>query len=160
MQKQVLALSRRQFVLSAVASSALLSAMGVSSLAQAQEMAPVDNGWEDIMAAITDGKDVIDGALISVELPEIAENGNAVQYSVAVAERDGVFPKSATILVTGNPRPSVGTFHFTPLMGEARFTSRLRLGQTQEVIVLADVGDGQIAMHRQVVKVTIGGCGG
>ena len=45
-------------------------------------------------------------------------------------------------------------------MGEARFTSRLRLGQTQEVIVLADVGDGQIAMHRQVVKVTIGGCGG
>jgi len=160
MTSRISTLDRRQLVLSGSASVALLALLGVPSIGSAQEAQAVENGWEEALAAVTDGKEVVSGELISVELPEIAENGNQVQYSIAVAENNGSFPLSATILVTGNPRPSVGTYHFYPLMGQARFTSRLRLGQTQEVVVLADIGEGKIAMHKQTVKVTIGGCGG
>ena len=160
MTSRISTLDRRQLVLSGSASVALLALLGVPSIGTAQEAQAVENGWEEALAAVTDGKEVVSGELISVELPEIAENGNQVQYSIAVAENNGAFPLSATILVTGNPRPSVGTYHFSPLMGQARFTSRLRLGQTQEVVVLADIGEGKIAMHKQTVKVTIGGCGG
>ena len=160
MKSRISTVDRRRVILSGSASVALLALLGLPSVGAAQEMEAVENGWEEALAGVTEGKDVVDGDLISVELPEIAENGNQVQYSISVGENNGAFPLAATILVTGNPCPSVGTFHFSPLMGEARFTSRLRLGQTQEVIVLADIGEGKIAMHKQTVKVTIGGCGG
>jgi sulfur-oxidizing protein SoxY len=38
--------------------------------------------------------------------------------------------------------------------------TRIRLGQTQDLIVLAEMSDGSLFMTRAEVKVTIGGCGG
>jgi sulfur-oxidizing protein SoxY len=38
--------------------------------------------------------------------------------------------------------------------------TRIRLGQTQEVLVFAEMSDNSIFMSRAEVKVTIGGCGG
>ena len=36
----------------------------------------------------------------------------------------------------------------------------MRLGQTQDVIAVAEMSDGSLWMARTEVKVTIGGCGG
>ena len=156
MKPQVRVVSRRSFLISSSAATAALFA--APALAQ---MADVENnGWEEAFNALVEGSEQIDGSPIFVDLPEIAENGNQVQFSVAVEPIDGVFPKSASVFVTGNPRPMVGTFNFFEAMGNASFTSRLRLGQTQDVVFVADMGNGQMAVHKQEVKVTIGGCGG
>jgi sulfur-oxidizing protein SoxY len=64
------------------------------------------------------------------------------------------------LISTANPQPNVATFRFTLLSGKASVSSRMRLAQTQDVIGLAELGDGKFLMARRLVKVTIGGFGG
>jgi sulfur-oxidizing protein SoxY len=61
---------------------------------------------------------------------------------------------------TGNPRPEIATFLLTPQSGKAAVSSRMRLGKTQDIIVVAEMSDGKFYMGKRAVKVTIGGCGG
>ena len=99
---------------------------------------------------------------ISLELPQIAENGNTVPIAVEVdspmTEQD--FVKSVHIFADKNPRPAVASFHFTPRSGKARVATRMRMIKTQNVVAVAEMSDGSVYMASAEVKVTIGGCGG
>lgn len=99
---------------------------------------------------------------ISLELPQIAENGNTVPIAFEVdspmSEQDYV--KSVHIFAEENPQPNVATFHFTPRSGKARASTRMRLAKTQNVVAVAEMSDGSVYMAKTEVKVTIGGCGG
>jgi sulfur-oxidizing protein SoxY len=99
---------------------------------------------------------------VSLKLPQIAENGNTVQFSVAVdspmTETDYV--QSVHVFAEENPTPEVATYHFTPASGKVDITMRMRLAKTQVVRAIAVMNDGSIYEGRQEVKVTIGGCGG
>jgi sulfur-oxidizing protein SoxY len=99
---------------------------------------------------------------ITLNAPEIAENGNTVPISVSVESdmTDASYVESVVVLAEGNPNPSVATFHFTPMSGEASATTRMRLAGTQNVIAIAKMNDGSVFMDKKLVKVTIGGCGG
>jgi sulfur-oxidizing protein SoxY len=99
---------------------------------------------------------------ITLRAPPIAENGNTVPLTVSVES-----PMTATdhvkaiyVFADKNPTPDVATFHLTPAMGRASADTRIRLGQTQDVVALAEMSDGTLFMARAEVKVTIGGCGG
>ena len=99
---------------------------------------------------------------ITLNAPEIAENGNTVPITVSVDSEmtASSYVESVTVLAEGNPNPAVATFHFTPLSGEATATTRMRLAKTQNVIAVAKMNDGSVFMDKKQVKVTIGGCGG
>ncbi len=99
---------------------------------------------------------------VALRLPPIAENGNAVPLSVTVESpmtaADHV--KALHVFADKNPAPDVASFRFTPAMGRAAADTRIRLGQTQDVIAVAEMSDGKVFIARAEVKVTIGGCGG
>ncbi len=119
---------------------------------------------EDVDAAIkaiAGDAEVTQGAL-TLNAPEIAENGNSVPISVSVDGEisDDSYVESVTIFADGNPRPEVITFNFTPLSGEAFAATRMRLAKTQNVIAVAKLSDGTVLSDTRNVKVTIGGCGG
>jgi sulfur-oxidizing protein SoxY len=99
---------------------------------------------------------------ITLRAPPIAENGNTVPLTVSVESpmtaADHV--KAIHVFADKNPTPEVATFHLTPAMGRASADTRIRLGQTQDVVALAEMSDGTLFMARAEVKVTIGGCGG
>lgn len=99
---------------------------------------------------------------ITLELPQIAENGNTVSLTVDVdspmSEKD--FCKAVHILAENNPLPDVASFRFTPACGKAVASTRIRLAKTQNVIAVAEMSGGEVYMARAEVKVTIGGCGG
>ncbi|MFM7610730.1 MAG: thiosulfate oxidation carrier protein SoxY [Alphaproteobacteria bacterium] len=99
---------------------------------------------------------------MTLRLPAIAENGNTVPMSVMVespmTSADHV--KAIHVFATGNPTPEIAVFHLTPAMGRATVDTRIRLGQTQDVVAFAEMADGSLHMARAEVKVTIGGCGG
>lgn len=99
---------------------------------------------------------------VSLDLPEIAENGNTVPVGVSIDSpmTDDSYVKAVHIMADGNPSPEVITFHFTPQAGRAEASTRMRLSQTQNVIALAEMNDGSVFRAAQPVKVTIGGCGG
>jgi sulfur-oxidizing protein SoxY len=99
---------------------------------------------------------------ITLNAPEIAENGNTVPISVSVDSEmtESSYVESVTLLADGNPNPAVATFHFSPMSGEATATTRMRLAKTQNVVAIAKMSDGSVFMDKKQVKVTIGGCGG
>ena len=99
---------------------------------------------------------------ITVELPQIAENGNTVPigFEVESPMTDSDYVKSVHVFAEKNPFPDVATFRFTPASARAKVSTRMRLAKTQNVIVVAQMSDGSVYMAKTEVKVTIGGCGG
>ncbi|QKV17582.1 thiosulfate oxidation carrier protein SoxY [Oricola thermophila] len=119
---------------------------------------------EDAMAKVKEfagGAEPATGT-ITLNAPEIAENGNTVPVSVSVESpmTEDDYVESVAIFADGNPSPDVITFNFTPMSGEASATTRMRLAKTQNVIAVAKTSTGQVFMDKKEVKVTIGGCGG
>lgn len=118
-------------------------------------------GWQTAMRTITGDAKLIEGR-IAMELPEIAENGNVVPFTLVVDSpmTDQAFVRSLRVFSTGNLQPLIGTFRFTRDSGKAAISSRMRLAKTQDVIALAELNDGTFLTAKKNVKVTIGGCGG
>ena len=148
--------SRREFAIGTAAALSVAALPLSAVLAQDQTQA-----WELAVRKILGEAKPIDGKM-TLELPEIAENGNTVPFTVSVespmTEKDHV--KAIHIIATANPQPGVATFRLTPLSGKAAVSSRMRLARTQDVIGIAELSDGRFLMVKRPVKVTIGGCGG
>src|SRR6056297_3382653 len=109
---------------------------------------------EDLIAEFTGGADVAEGG-VTLDAPEIAENGNTVPIRVSA---DGA--TAIMVLAAGNPTPPVATFNFGPLAGSSSASTRIRLAGTQDVVAVAKMPDGSFVRTANTVKVTIGGCGG
>ena len=109
----------------------------------------------------TGGKEPAKGK-ISLDLPEIAENGNTVPLALVVESPMTAdnYVKEVLFVADGNPNAGVATLMFSPLSGKAEASIRIRLAQTQNVIAVAKMSDGSLFTERKTVKVTIGGCGG
>ncbi len=105
--------------------------------------------------ALKDGK-------IKLDLPSIAENGLVVPLSFEVESpmTEADYVKSVHFFAEGNPNPLLASFSFTPLAPKAAASIRIRLAQTQNIIAVAEMSNGDIYTAKKEVKVTIGGCGG
>ena len=119
---------------------------------------------EDVKMAIEErigGAATMDGR-ISLELPQIAENGNTVPIAFEVDSpmTESDYVKVVHIFAEQNPLPDVASFYFTPRSGKARASTRMRMLKTQKIVAVAEMSDGSVYMAKTEVKVTIGGCGG
>jgi sulfur-oxidizing protein SoxY len=92
---------------------------------------------------------------VSLDAPEIAENGAVVPISVTTA-LPGV--TSIAIVVAGNPFP-LAAHYVIPDGTAAAVACRLKLAKTTNVIALVEAG-GKVYSATKEVKVTVGGCGG
>src|SRR6185312_594343 len=148
-------LSRRG-ALALGASGAALTLTGWSGTAVAAAKEAADQ-----IAKFTGGKTAEKGK-ISIELPEIAENGNTVPLMVSVDAPMNAdnYVSEVLVISEGNPRPGVALFHFSPMSGKAVASTRIRLATTQNIIAVAKTSGGQLFTGQKLVKVTIGGCGG
>jgi sulfur-oxidizing protein SoxY len=149
-------LNRREFALGAAAASA---AAGLPLAVMGQDAAAMS--WEQAVKKVLGDAKPIEGK-VSIDMPEIAENGNTVPFTVSIdspmSETDRV--KVIHIIATANPQPGVAVFRFSPLSGKATVAGRMRLARTQDIIGIAELSDGRFLMSKRNVKVTIGGCGG
>ena len=110
--------------------------------------------------AVTGGVEPARTGLVTLDLPEIAENGHAVKIGFAVDSpmTDDDHIRAVHIFADGNPRPDVAGFNFTPACGVCRATTRMRLARSQNVVVVAEKSDGTFHMAEAAVTVTVGGC--
>jgi sulfur-oxidizing protein SoxY len=169
--------SRRDLLLNVRAGAAVFAVASMAGLprAIAEDAVPVASSREvnadQTIRRLLNGQRPVDGrpadghpafGRMTIELPEIAENGNVVPITIAVDSpmTDVDHVKSLHIVSGGNLQPHVATFHFTPLSGQARVTTRMRLAKSQELFVLIEHADGRVVLASRTVKVTIGGCGG
>jgi sulfur-oxidizing protein SoxY len=143
-----------------VLSAAAVLATGGTVLAIRQlpaAAAPAD--LEDAIRKITGGARLNTGK-ITLEIPPLVENGNTVPCMVTVES-----PMTATdhvrsihILNTRNPQPNAIDMHLGPHAGRAVVSTRIRLSDTQTVLVIAALSDGSFWSQGAEVIVTTGAC--
>ena len=93
---------------------------------------------------------------IAFSAPDIAENGAVVPIAASSA-LPGV--KRIAFLVEKNPTTLAGVFEFSEMV-ETSVKTRIKMGQTSNVLAVAIMGDGKVLYAQKEVKVTLGGCGG
>ena len=152
--------SRRQLLQRSAAVAAMLAGAGLwPRLAAAQA------GWnkaafeaknvDDVMKALGVARPQ-ESKEITLTAPDIAENGAVVPIGVTTA-LPGV--KRIAFLVEKNPTTLAGVFEFTDAV-ETAVKTRIKMGQTSNVLAVAITGDGKVLYAQKEVKVTLGGCGG
>jgi sulfur-oxidizing protein SoxY len=150
--------SRREMLKRSAGVAGLLAGLGL--LPQAAQAAYATAAFEaktmaDLVKALgiaapSESKDV------TLQGPDIAENGAVVPVSCATA-LPGV--KRLLILVEKNPSMLCAMFDVSDAI-EPAFTTRVKMGQSSNVIAIALMGDGKVLFTQKEIKVTLGGCGG
>jgi len=152
-------LGRRDVI--GAAGGALAAAVFPATPSLTQDKPVEPGGWEAALRTITGGAPLVEGK-ITLDVPEIAENGNVVPFTIAVDSpmTDADHVKAVHLFSTGNPQPLIGSFRFFVEAGRAAMSSRMRLAKSQDVVALAELSTGKFLVAKKLIKVTIGGCGG
>lgn len=156
-------MQRRDFFKKIGAAAAVVAVAPSLSFAADAKKPSGPNGlsYKDALNAVTGGKTPVVSSKIKLKVPEIAENGAVVPVTVEVdspmTETDYV--KAIHIFATKNTNSRCIDVHLTPANGKAMFSTRIKLGGTQEVATVVELSDGSFITASQSVKVTIGGCG-
>ena len=156
--------TRRAVVQGAIAG--VLAGAGLAAAAPATPaLAAADAGkWpKDAFAQKTEadaikalyGKTPEPSEKVSLDAPEIAENGAVVPISVSTTLANVT---SIAILVAENPFPLAANYPIPPGTAPA-VSNRLKMAKTSKVIALVASGDRVFSASKEV-KVTVGGCGG
>lgn len=113
-------------------------------------------------AAIRDvaGEAEVREGKVTLELPPLVENGNAVPMTVMVESpmtaSDHV--KAVHVFNEKNPQPTIATFHLGPRAGKAKVSTRVRLADSQTVVAIAEMSDGSFWSASADMIVTLAAC--
>ena len=97
----------------------------------------------------------IESDLVTLKIPDIAENGAVVPVSVRTDLTD---VESISIIVDNNPTPLAALFEMSP-QSVPDVSVRIKMGKSSMVRTIVKAG-GKLYTTGKEVKVTIGGCGG
>jgi sulfur-oxidizing protein SoxY len=117
----------------------------------------------DAMAAaikeVTGGAPVRAGK-VTLDITPLVENGNAVPLTVSVdspmTEQDHV--KAIHIFNEKNPQPHVFDAKLGPLNGKAEIATRIKLNDSQKVVAIAELSNGEFVSASADVIVTLAAC--
>jgi sulfur-oxidizing protein SoxY len=106
------------------------------------------------------GPAVINKGKVTLELPQLVENGNTVSMSVKVDSpmTESSYVKAIHVFTEKNPQPNVASFHLSPRAGRASVATRIRLADSQTVTAIAEMSDGTFWSHNVDVVVTLAAC--
>lgn len=97
---------------------------------------------------------------VTVDIPSLVENGNAVPLTVSVdspmSAADHV--KAIHVVNEKNPQPHVITVSLGPRAGRARIATRIKLADSQLVTAVAEMSDGTFWVGETDVVVTLAAC--
>ncbi len=126
---------------------------------------PVQASPKDVrkrLDELTNGATLEEGR-VAIELPALTQDGKRTRIRVTVdspmTEEDHV--KAVHILAERNTVPNVGSYFFSPMSGKVDITTRMRVAQSQTIVVAAEMSDGSFYYTKARCKVArgAGGCG-
>ena len=127
----------------------LMASAGLITEAQAEEWnkaAFEGKSLDEVFKALGSTSTPEKSSLISMNAPDIAENGAVVPVSIS----SNLKAQQIAILVEKNPSTLAAQFFVS---------TRIKMAQTSTVFGLVKV-DGKWLMTSKEIKVTLGGCGG
>ncbi|MDQ8728722.1 SoxY-related AACIE arm protein [Bradyrhizobium sp. LHD-71] len=109
--------------------------------------------------AFSHGAPIRQGRL-KLDIPPLVENGNSVPLVITVdspmTEKD--FVKAVAVFNERNPQPNIATFHLGPRSGRAFISTRIRLGDSQTIMAIAQLSDGTLWSGSAELIVTLPAC--
>jgi sulfur-oxidizing protein SoxY len=97
---------------------------------------------------------------VTLDLPPLIENGNAVPLTVSVespmSEADHV--KAIHVFNEKNPQPHVFDARLSPRNGKAMIATRIKLGDSQKIVAIAETSKGEFFSASADVIVTLAAC--
>jgi sulfur-oxidizing protein SoxY len=128
-------------------------------------LAPSDGAaqaWNDIDGRIRKlvGNAAVTPGRVTLEMPELAENGHLVSLTVSVDSpmTESDYVSSIHIFNERNPLATLAAFHLSPHSGLARVQTNVRLATTQVVTAIARTNDGRFWSGSAKVVVTLAAC--
>ena len=104
-------------------------------------------------AEVTEGR-------ITLDMPPLIENGNTVPLTVTVESpmTAGDFVKAIHVFNEKNPQPNVFSARLSPLSGKAAIATRIKLGDSQRIVAIAETSGGKFYSASADVIVTLAAC--
>lgn len=97
---------------------------------------------------------------VKLDVPPLVENGSTVPLTVSVespmTEADHV--KAIHVFNEKNPQPNVFTARLGPRSGKAMVGTRIKLGDSQRIVAIAETSDGRFWSAGADVIVTLAAC--
>ena len=151
-------LNRRQALIHSARVAAMLAGAGL--LPAAAQAAFDAKAFEaktmaELMAALGGGTPA-ESKDVTITAPDIAENGAVVPVGASTTLPGA---KRLMVLVEKNPAMLTAMFDVTDSV-EPNFATRVKMGQSSNVMAVAVMGDGKVLFAQKEIKVTLGGCGG
>ena len=129
--------------------------------AVAKDKSPEPVTWNSYLKEAVFGDDVInDGTqMFTLDTPYRALDAAIVPISINfnTPQSKTTFVKSLTLIVDENPSPLVSKFNFTPKVGNASLTTRVRIDKYTYVRAIVEMNNGEKYMNSNFVKAA-GGC--
>lgn len=150
--------TRRQMLHRSATVAAMMAGLGL--LPEAAQAAWNTAAFEaksmaDLVKALG-GSAPVESKDVTITGPDIAENGAVVPVGCA-STLPGV--KRLLILVEKNPSMLCAMFDVSDAV-EANFNTRVKMGQSSQVMAVAVTADNKVLFAQKEIKVTLGGCGG
>lgn len=144
-------IGRRDLILSGGAGLLVLALPSARALARPS--------LQEAVSGFTGGKPIQTGK-VTLDVPPLVENGNAVGVTVAVESpmtaSDHV--RRIALFNEKNPQADVAVFTLGPRAGRARIATRIRLATSQTLIAVAELSDGSYWSSSASVIVTLAAC--
>ena len=144
--------SRREFLLAA-------GSAGIGALIAVNPVDATPAAMQEAIRKVV-GSARINPGRVTLDMPPLSENGNAVPLTVSVesamSQADHV--RAIHVFNEKNPQPDVATFRLGPRAGRATVSTRIRLADTQTVVAVAELSDGSFWSARASVVVTLAAC--
>ena len=122
-------------------------------------MSPQTRAMQDAIRQVV-GSARVNTGKVTLELPPLVENGNAVPLAISVESpmtaADHV--RAVHVFTEKNPQPNVVGFHLGPRAGRARVATRVRLANSQTVIAICQLSDGTFWSDSADIVVTLAAC--
>ena len=112
-----------------------------------------------VIQAFVGGAEVRKGR-VALDVPPLVENGNSVPIKVTVESpmTPQDFVQTIAIFNEKNPQPNVAKFHLSPRCGRALVSTRIRLGDSQNIVAIAQLSDGTFWSDTAELIVTLPAC--
>jgi sulfur-oxidizing protein SoxY len=137
----------------------LAAGVGVLALIATRPVRATPESMASAIKAFVGEAEVHEGK-VTLEIPPLVENGNSVPLTVKVdspmTTQDHV--KRIAVFNERNPQPNVALFYLNPRAGRATVSTRIRLGDSQNIVAIAQLSDGTFWSDKAELIVTLPAC--
>jgi sulfur-oxidizing protein SoxY len=148
--------TRRGFL---VATARLVGAAGIASVFPGNESRATPAAMQAAIKKVV-GVAPLRKGKVTLDLPQIVENGNTVPLEVAVesAMTATDYVKAIHVFNEKNPQPNVISIRLGPRAGKGSVSTRMRLADSQQIVAIAEMSDGTFWSDTVDVVVTLAAC--